>query len=495
MRRGGSWVGSMDVAFVKKDPKDAKAEVLAIPCFEGECPGWAAGELKKSGAGADFKGKKGTYIVLATPGKAHTRLLLVGLGPKKGASREGFRAAGGKIAKLARRAEWKAVTAGIPGYGKKMGEGDAASALVEGVLLGSLKLDLYKTKKEKKVQLGKLTVACTKNIGKNVDEAAVLAEAQNYVRMIAAEPANVMTPFELARVARELARDYKLKYRLFTKKDLEKNKMNALLSVSQGSVQEPVMVELGYSGGKKGAPHIALVGKGITFDSGGISLKPGKGMYDMKYDKCGFVTMLGVMRAAAELKLPLQITAVLPATENMPSGSASKPGDIVRAYNGKTIEILNTDAEGRMILADALAYAAEKKPDLIIDAATLTGAVIVCLGKAGAGMMGTSDKAINGLEKAGMHTHERVWQLPLWEDYSEMMKSDIADLKNIGSENGEAGTITAGAFLKEFTGGRPWVHLDIAGVSDFKGNNSYLGKGATGIGVRLITTFLRGWKK
>jgi leucyl aminopeptidase len=252
------------------------------------------------------------------------------------------------------------------------------------------------------------------------------------------------------------------------------------------------MIELKYNDGKK-YPHVVLVGKGITFDSGGISIKPSKGMDTMKFDKCGAVMMLGVMRAAAEMKLPLKITAVLPATENMPSGSATKPGDIVRMHNGKTVEILNTDAEGRLILGDALAYAVEAKPDLIIDAATLTGAVVVVLGKHGIGMLGTDKGAMKEMYDCGMEAHERVWELPLWKEYSDMIKGDYADLKNIGSESGEAGTITAAAFLKEFVGSTPWVHLDIASVEWSDGESGYFCKGPTGKGVRLVASFLKEW--
>ncbi|NYZ73690.1 leucyl aminopeptidase, partial [Candidatus Micrarchaeota archaeon] len=229
----------------------------------------------------------------------------------------------------------------------------------------------------------------------------------------------------------------------------------------------------------------AIVGKGVTFDSGGISIKPALNMHEMKYDKTGAVNVLGVFKAVAELKLPIRLVGVMPLVENLPSGSAQKPGDIVTAYNGKTIEVLNTDAEGRMILADALSYAAEDKPDCIIDMATLTGAIAICLGKHAIGLLSNDDALAKALIEAGEETHERVWKLPLWAEYGEMIKSDFADIKNI-SETGEASSITAAAFLKEFVGETKWAHLDIAAVDLVKTPHPYMDKGASGIGVRLV---------
>jgi leucyl aminopeptidase len=233
------------------------------------------------------------------------------------------------------------------------------------------------------------------------------------------------------------------------------------------------------------------VGKGVTFDSGGISIKPSSNMHEMKYDKTGAMNVLGVLKAASALKLPIRLIGIMPLVENMPSGTAQRPGDIVKAYNGKTIEVLNTDAEGRLILADALAYAAEQKPECIIDMATLTGAIVVCLGKHAIGLFSNDDKLSETLAAAGEDTHERVWRLPIWPEYSEMMKADFADIKNI-SEQGEAGSITGAVFLKEFVGECRWAHLDIAAVDYVKTPHPYLEKGASGIGVRLVAQALFG---
>ena len=268
--------------------------------------------------------------------------------------------------------------------------------------------------------------------------------------------------------------------------------MGGIFSVGRGSAKPPVLVRLTYNKGKD-LPHIALVGKAVTFDTGGISLKPGKGMANMKYDKSGALVLMGVLRALAELKVPVKATLIFGAAENMPDGNATNPGDVIKTFSGKTIEIINTDAEGRVCLADAVAYAATQKPKLIVDVATLTGAANIVLGRHGICMMGTDDASLGLLEKSGKETYERVWPLPVWEEYSEMIKSDIADVKNLGSEQGEAGTITAGMFIKEFNSGLPWIHLDIASVDLIEHPNAYLPKGPSARGVRLITSFVRKW--
>ena len=265
--------------------------------------------------------------------------------------------------------------------------------------------------------------------------------------------------------------------------------MNALLAVASGSNEEPKFIILEYAGGKKSAAPIVLVGKGLTFDSGGISIKPSDKMEEMKSDMSGGAAVMGVIMAATDLHLPLNIIGFIPATENMPGGTAYKPGDILKSYSGKTIEVLNTDAEGRLILADALAYASEFKPEAVIDVATLTGACIVALGDDVIGMLGTDDKLKSEIDRAAQTTGELVWELPLWESYHELIKSDIADYKN--SSGRSAGTITAAAFLSKFAGDAPWVHLDIAGPAWTNKEKTYIPKGASGVAVRLLVEFLR----
>ena len=301
-------------------------------------------------------------------------------------------------------------------------------------------------------------------------------------------PASDMTPTIMAAKARGLSQKFGLRLQVLERTQMERLGMGALLGVASGSTQPPKFIILEYHGGGK-KPFIALVGKTVTFDSGGISLKPAQNMETMKDDMSGGAAVLGVMQAAAEFKLPLNIVALLPATENMPSGSAYKPGDVLRTMSGQTIEIINTDAEGRLILSDGLAYACKYKPALIVDIATLTGACSIALGHEAIGMLGNNDTFKQKMREAGEKTGERVWELPLWEGYYDYIKSDIADMKNAGGRAG--GVITASALLSRFVQKYPWVHLDIAGTAWTEKNRPYTPKGATGIGVRLLTQFLR----
>ena len=364
---------------------------------------------------------------------------------------------------------------------------DATKLLTEGAILADYKFVKLKSKPEEK-PIDTLTMVSSSDLSRQIDAGRILAESQNYMRELNEQPANIMTPRRVAEEAVKLGKKYRsLSVKVYDERDIRKMKMNALLSVSRGSAEPPRFVVLEYKGAKK--PFYGLMGKGITFDSGGISLKPSKNMHEMKYDKSGAMSVLGAMRAVAELKLPMRVMGVIALTENMPSGSAQKPGDIWKALNGKTIEVLNTDAEGRLVMADSLAYLAEKKPDGVIDVATLTGAVIVALGKHAIGLFSNDDKLATTIEKAGDNTHERVWRLPLWKEYSEMMKSDVADLKNV-SNTGEAGSITAAVFLKEFVGDVKWAHLDIAGFMNITNSHPYLDKGASGTGVRLLAETL-----
>lgn len=316
----------------------------------------------------------------------------------------------------------------------------------------------------------------------------VLAEAQNYARALANLPPLVATPEFFANEGKKLANEFGLLVKIYDKKQIEKMGMNGILTVSKGSANPPVLIEISYSP-KNAKKHVALVGKGLTFDSGGLDIKNAEQMEEMKFDKTGACIIFGVLRGVAKLKLPIKVSAFLPFVENMPGGNAMKPGDIIKMYNKKTVEILNTDAEGRLVLADALAFACERKPDIIVDVATLTGAISIALGAHAIGMFSTSDELICKFMEAGEKTHERVWLMPLFKEYGEMIKSDFADLKNISGKK-EAGACTAAMFLKEFVSA-PWVHLDIAGVYNIKDEkHPYYNKGAPGIGVRLIAESL-----
>jgi leucyl aminopeptidase len=298
-----------------------------------------------------------------------------------------------------------------------------------------------------------------------------------------------MTPTILAKAAKSLAGG-RVGVKVFEKRDAERLGMGAYLSVARGSMEPPKFIVVNYRGGKGAA--VALIGKSITFDSGGISIKPSEGMEKMKYDMAGGAVVLGVVKAASEMRLPVNLVGILPATENLPGGSASKPGDIVSSLSGKTIEIVNTDAEGRMVLADGIGYVKKLKPRIIIDIATLTGACGVALGNEAIAMMGNESTVMEKLRTIGDEVYERVWQMPLYDEYLEYIKSDVAELKNSGGKTGSL--VTAAYFLKEFAGDTPWVHLDIAGTAWTEKDKPYVPKGATGIGVRLLLNLLKEMK-
>jgi len=323
----------------------------------------------------------------------------------------------------------------------------------------------------------------------SVKKAKIIADAVCFVRDMISAPSNEMTPSIMAQKAQEVAKRKNVTCTVLDRKKMQELGMNALLAVASGSQEEPKFIILEYSGGRKKDAPVVLVGKGLTFDSGGISLKPSDKMEEMKTDMSGGAAVMGAIMAAADMQIPLNVVALIPASDNMPSGSAFKPGDILKSYSGKTIEILSTDAEGRLLLADALAYASKFKPEAVIDLATLTGACVIALGDDVIGMLGTGEKLKKEINRAAQDTGELVWELPLWEQYHELIKSDIADYKNAG--NRAAGTITAAAFLSKFVGDYPWAHLDIAGPAWADKDKPYIPKGASGIGVRLLVEFLR----
>jgi leucyl aminopeptidase len=320
--------------------------------------------------------------------------------------------------------------------------------------------------------------------GHKVGEA--IGAGQTFARGLQVLPGNVATPTYIANVARELAQRHRFGVTILDKAAIQKEKMGALLSVAQGSAEEPRFIALEYKGAD-GAP-VVLVGKGVTFDTGGISIKPAENMQDMKYDMSGAAAVLGTFEALGRLRPKVHVVGLIPSTENMPSGTAIKPGDVVTSHLGKTIEVINTDAEGRLILVDALSYARRYQPAAVIDIATLTGAIVVALGHSAIGVMGSDEKLVREVRDAGERAGERAWELPLWEDYRDLMKSDIADIKNTGGR--PAGSISAGWFLREFVDNFPWAHLDIAGTAYTERDEPTRVKGPTGIGVRLFTEFV-----
>jgi leucyl aminopeptidase len=317
-----------------------------------------------------------------------------------------------------------------------------------------------------------------------------LGESINQTRRLAELPSNLLTPAAFVEEVKQLSGKYKWELEILDQQSLRKMKMNSLLAVAQGSENPPYLAVASYSH-PAASKTIALVGKGVTFDSGGISIKPSKNMEEMKYDMCGAAAVLGALQAVSLTRLPVNVIAVMPLVENMPSGTATRPGDIVKSYSGKTVEIINTDAEGRLILADALSYVEKQyAPDMIVDLATLTGAVIVALGNLAAGVLTTDENMLESLQEAANISGERIWPLPLWDDYDELMKSKIADIRNISTKSG-AGTITAAAFLKKFVEKTPWTHIDIAGTAWDMPEKSYRPAGATGYGVRLLWHWLK----
>ncbi|MDQ7056945.1 MAG: leucyl aminopeptidase [Ghiorsea sp.] len=370
---------------------------------------------------------------------------------------------------------------------------DKVQAIAEGLWLGLYAFDTYQTqKKEAKTELASINIIVDGNVSEAKQAlmaAQAIASGTIFARDLGNHPGNICTPEYLGDQAEALLHP-KLKTTVLDKAAIEKAGFTALLAVNQGSDIEPRFIVMEYNGANNDDAPIALVGKGLTFDAGGISIKPAGQMDEMKFDMCGSAAVLGIFKAVTEMNLPINLLGVIPSTENLLGGSAYKPGDIITSYKGITIEILNTDAEGRVILSDALAYAAEQKPAEIIDFATLTGACVIALGGQATGLMGTSDDIKQGLITSGQKTHDRVWEMPMFEEYQEQIKSKIADIKNTGGR--EAGTITAACFLSRFVDDIPWAHLDIAGTAwNMKGTDISPVGGATGASVRLIVDYLR----
>ena len=479
-----------------------KTDGAVILLFEDEKPGAAAGRIDKALGGmiarlmkrGDFKPKPGGVHLLYPEGRiVAERLVLAGLGKRKDLDLNRLRQAAGKAAPHLRAAGARNIMIAADGLGS--GAEETAQALTEGSVLGLYRFLKYKTKEENnnKEDVQAVTIvtesaASLKAMQKGAKTGEVIAGSTMMVRDMVSSPPVDMTPAIVAAKARETAREFGLKLQVLERSRMETLGMGALLGVASGSAQPPKFIILEYRKGG-GKPFIALVGKTITFDSGGISIKPSENMDKMKDDMSGGAAVLGALRTVAALKLPLNIVGLLPATENMPGGSAYKPGDVLRTLSGQTIEIINTDAEGRLILSDALAYACRYKPAVIVDIATLTGACRVALGQEAMGMLGTDDKLKQKIREAGEKTGERVWELPLWEGYYDQIKSDVADMKNAGGRDG--GAITAAALLSRFVQDYPWVHLDIAATAWTEKDRPYTPKGATGIGVRLLTQFLR----
>src|SRR3990167_7047871 len=442
----------------------------------------------------ETKGKVGEISIIQTLGiTPANKILIAGLGPKNKLSTDVLRNVTGKIAQKVRSLGLSEFSIVIP-IGFPIDSDSSISAVVEGTMLSLYSFDKFKKEKSEKSPDLSILVSNSQNAQKVISQAQIVAEGTLFARDTANLPPNECSPSTLASITKSLSSKNKLKCKIFSKNELKQKKFGGISAVGQGSKNEPKLIILEHSKGRRNDKPVVIVGKAVPFAQGGISLKQGDKMDEMKFDKCGGCTVLGIMKAVSELKLPINVVGIIPSVENMPSGESYRPGDIIRLYSGKTAEILNTDAEGRLILADALSYGEKQySPKAIIDFATLTGACIIALGTNIAGMISNNDKLTQKITESSKRTTEEVWELPLNDDYMDMIKSDVADMKNVGIGRA-AGTITAAAFLRNAIENTPWVHIDIAGVAWTQvatKDKPYNPKGATGFGVRLILDYLQ----
>jgi leucyl aminopeptidase len=461
-------------------------DLLAVTLCKGESPQDLGEDADRVVSDGDFSGKMGETALLYGQQGPAPRLLLVGLGERDLLTTEKLRRAAATVARRARALKLSEAALSLPTLPDTDAR-EAARAAAEGARLGLYRFVEHKTSSEDhELETFRLVADEVKlegaEIGRKVAEGSVLA------RDLANEPSNVATPQYLAQRARGIAERYDMRCEVLDRAGIEAEGLTGLATVGRSASNEPRFIVLEHRIGGEEAP-VVLVGKAVTFDSGGISIKPTAGMEDMKFDMSGGAAVLGAMEAVGALDLPLNVVALVPATENLPGGDAFKPGDVLEMHSGKTVEIITTDAEGRLILADALSYARRYEPSAVIDCATLTGACVVALGSHASGLMGNDEDLIAEVQAAGERTGERAWPLPLFDEYTEQIKGDTADIKNSGGRGG--GALTAGAFLKEFAD-FPWAHLDIAGTAYGKKGNAYKTKGATGVPTRMLVEFLIG---
>ena len=475
---------------ITSDAKLSKIDHLFVLLAGGEPDVPLPETVADAIAAARFEGRSDESLTVLS--RAPRKLTLIGLGERKSLGVRGVRAAVtacGRIAKKQRDARIAVLFAhDLPGR-------DAAGtalAVADMLARSDYKYDPWiTTRKEPKVSIQATLISPSltpKTARELTAYARVLDQAVTTVRDLGNMPSNVLTARRLADRAKEVCRAAGVRCTVYGKAQIERMKMGGLIAVNRGSAEEPRFVVMEWAP-KRARRHVALVGKGITFDSGGISIKPSDKMEEMKFDMCGAAAVIGVMEAVAKLKLPVKVTGIFPSTDNLPSGSAYKPGEIITMMNGKTVEVVNTDAEGRMILADALHYASKLGPDHIIDYATLTGACVVALGSETGGLFTADDELARKLIDSGERTGDRVWRLPLWDDYKDQIRSEWADMKNSGGRWG--GAVTAAVFLKEFVSSPSWAHLDIAGTAYAESENAREARGATGAGVRLTVDFLK----
>lgn len=494
----------MDIRVIIDDITQVSADVLIVNLFEGtEVPGGATGAINKALGGiiadlidaGEIKGKLNELTIIHTYGKISARIVaVVGLGKQDGLTPDKVRVLMAQACRRFRKLNCKKIATILHGAGVgNMDYKKAATAIVEGCMLGLYRFRKYMTEEADSDDISELIIVEKESsrqleIEQACKEGKIISEATILARDMINEPANFLTPSDMTDKAGEISRKYGLALTVFDRERMKQEGMGALLGVAQGSEQPPKFIILSYKGAPDSEKTIGLVGKAITFDSGGISLKPPENMKDMKGDMAGGAAVMAAMAAIAQLGPAINVTALIPSTENLPGRGALKPGDVLKAMNGKTIEIISTDAEGRLIMADALSYAVKQGFAPVVDIATLTGACKVALGDICSGIMGNKQELINRLQDAGAQAGERLWQFPMFEEYKELNKSDVADIKNTGGRY--AGTITAGQFLSEFVGETDWVHIDIASTDQSDKEHGYIVKGATGVGVRTLINFV-----
>ena len=495
---------TVDVRLVRSDePAGYCAELLAVAVSESD-PGTALAALPEplleaiGPARGDVRGRTGHVVVVHTAlAEGPGRVALIGVGKSEDWNAETLRRFAARAVRAAEERELEACTIVVrPG---RLDVALAVQAAAEGALLAGWRFEELKSAALEpdsgpRTRVSAVDLAIDPGHRKTAEAGLAvgraLADGQNFARTLQSRPGNVATPAHLGIAAESMAREVGLEVEVFGMERIRAERMHALLAVNQGSAQEARFIVLRHRGGHAEGPWVALVGKGLTFDAGGISIKPALGMEEMKFDMSGGAAVMGALRAAADLGLPLNVVGLVPSTENLISGEAVKPGDVIQTRGGRTVEVINTDAEGRLILADALDYAKELGAAAIVDAATLTGAVVIALGRHATAVLGNDDELVQALRGAGELAGERCWPLPLWSEYRKQLKSEVADMMNVGGR--EAGTITAAWFLREFVGDVPWAHLDIAGTAYGTEPVPYQRKGAYGVPVRLLVEWLRG---
>jgi leucyl aminopeptidase len=477
----------MDVQ-INSDPKLSKLDHLFVLVAQGDTPRQWRKAIDESG----FAGRSDESITILH--KEPKKLTLVGLGKPDKLSIRGLRAALYAVAKTAKKQRDRSIGVVFPYTLPSLTTEETLRVAADYLGQSDYKYDaLITTNKDDKAPPIAATLIAPNGIdGKRAkqieSEVRAVANGIRTVRDMGNTPGNLMTPTKIAERAQQVAKSVGVKCTVYERRDIEKLKMGGLLAVNRGSAEEPRFIVLEYAP-RKASKHVALVGKGITFDSGGISIKPAEKMEEMKFDMCGAAAVIGTIEAAAALELPVRITGCIPSTDNLPSGSAYKPGDIITMMSGKTVEIVNTDAEGRMILGDALHYASELKPDHILDYATLTGACVVALASEATGLFSNNDELARKLIECGERVGERLWRLPEWDEYKDLIRSEWADIKNSGGRWG--GASTAAVFLKEFVNCPSWAHLDIAGTAYAEHETAREARGANGAGVRVTVAFLQ----